>query len=142
VKALTIRQPWADAIAHGPKRIENRTRRTNVRGPILIHAGATTYAAVGRLAIEEITGGNPDTVWPGTRGAILAVASIVGCHIGNGCCQPWGQTQTLRSEPQIWHWELADVIALPEPVPARGALGFWTPTDDVLAAVETQLANH
>lgn len=26
MRALTIRQPWAAAIAHGPKRIENRPK--------------------------------------------------------------------------------------------------------------------
>jgi hypothetical protein len=140
VKALTIRQPYADAIVHGPKRVENRTRRTHLRGPILIHAGATTYAAVGRLAIEEITGQDPDTTWPGVRGAIIGTARLTGCHIADGCCRPWGQTNTIRSEPYTWHWTLADVLALPEPVPAKGALGFWTPPPAVLAAVEQQLA--
>lgn len=139
MKALTIRQPWADAIVHGEKRTENRTRLTHMRGPVLIHAGATTYAAVGRLAIEEITGTDPDTAWPGKRGAVIAVATITGCHIADGCCRPWGQTETRRSEPWIYHWTLTDVVALPEPVPAKGQLGFWTPTPDVLAAVQQQI---
>ena len=37
--ALTVRQPWAWAIVHGPKRVENRTRPTSQPGCILIHAG-------------------------------------------------------------------------------------------------------
>ena len=39
MKALTVRQPWAWAIVHAGKRIENRTRRTNFRGRFYIHAG-------------------------------------------------------------------------------------------------------
>lgn len=39
MKALSIRQPWAWAILHAGKRIENRTWATRYRGPILIHAG-------------------------------------------------------------------------------------------------------
>lgn len=39
MKALTIRQPWAWAIVHGPKRLENRDwPGCSYRGPILIHA--------------------------------------------------------------------------------------------------------
>jgi hypothetical protein len=39
MKALSIRQPWAWAILHAGKDIENRTWYTNFRGVILIHAG-------------------------------------------------------------------------------------------------------
>lgn len=40
MKALSIRQPWAWLIANGYKDIENRSWRTNYRGPVLIHASA------------------------------------------------------------------------------------------------------
>jgi hypothetical protein len=43
MKALSIRQPWAHLIAHGVKRIENRSWQTDYRGPLLIHAGARWY---------------------------------------------------------------------------------------------------
>lgn len=36
---------------------------------------------------------------------------------------------------------LADIRALPEPVPCRGALGLWTPDATTLAAVEGQLSS-
>lgn len=39
MKALSILQPWAWAILHLGKDIENRTWRTNVRGRFLIHTG-------------------------------------------------------------------------------------------------------
>lgn len=38
MKALSIRQPWAGLIVAGIKDIENRSRRTTHRGPLLIHA--------------------------------------------------------------------------------------------------------
>jgi hypothetical protein len=37
--ALSIQQPWAGLIACGLKDVENRSWRTNFRGPFLIHAG-------------------------------------------------------------------------------------------------------
>lgn len=39
MKALSIQQPWAWLIVNGFKPVENRTWRTDYRGPLLIHAG-------------------------------------------------------------------------------------------------------
>ncbi|GAA2154224.1 hypothetical protein GCM10009760_52940 [Kitasatospora kazusensis] len=51
-------------------------------------------------------------------GAIVATASITDCHRDTGCCRPWGL-------PGLWHWTLADVQALTDPIPAAGRLGLW-----------------
>lgn len=126
-RALTVRQPWAGAIAHQQKRVENRTWKLPAKhlgARILIHAGAERD----RRAI--VYGPNLDVY-----GAVVAVATVTGCHrSGDGtCCGPWG-------EERVYHWTLADVDALPEPVPAKGMLGFWTPPAGVLDAVNAQLA--
>jgi hypothetical protein len=86
--------------------------------------------------------------WPPklALGAVVAVATIVGCHRftcatmcgpagemnHTGLCSPWA-----RLEP--WHWELADVRALPEPVPCRGKLSLWRLPADAENAVRAQL---
>ena len=41
MKAISIRQPWAWAILHAGKDIENRPWNTDYRGELLIHAGKT-----------------------------------------------------------------------------------------------------
>ena len=41
MKVITVRQPWAYAIIHMGKDIENRTWNTGYRGPLLIHAAST-----------------------------------------------------------------------------------------------------
>ncbi|MEV3996673.1 ASCH domain-containing protein [Streptomyces halstedii] len=134
MKALTIRQPWADAIAHGSKRTENRSwpaPSKHLGSRILIHAAANKDRT--RRPSHEyprvLT--NNIGIWPDTRSVILAIATLTECHFDSACCQPWGMDG-------YYHWELANVIALPHPVPAKGALGFWTPTADVLNAVTTQ----
>lgn len=126
-RALTIRQPWAGAIAHQTKRVENRSWKLPAKhhgARILIHAGAKPD----KWAI--VYGPHLDVY-----SAVVAVATITGCHWSEDgtCCGPWGFDRA-------YHWTLGDVLALPEPVPAKGALGFWTPGDDVLAAVEKQLS--
>jgi hypothetical protein len=120
MKALTIRQPWAGAIAHQTKRVENRTWKLPAKyegARILIHAGAQ----LDRDA--QVYGPHL-----GVYGAVVAVATITDCHfsVAGTCCGPWGFERS-------YHWRLADVITLPEPVAAKGALGFWTPSDDVEA---------
>lgn len=128
MRALTIKQPWAAAIAHGPKRIENRTQPIppkHLGTRILIHAGAA----------EDENALSPEMVreWAMHWRAILAVATLASCHQDDGCCRPWGF-------PGQWHWVLEDVRPLPHPPrPVRGQLGLWTVDDDTLAAVQRQL---
>jgi hypothetical protein len=130
VRALTVKQPWTAAIAHGPKRIENRSKpipATHIGTTILIHAGA-----------EEDENALPADMirqWPRHFRAIVAVATLAGCHKAAKprCCAPWGF-------PDAWHWELKDVRPVPHPIlGVRGQLGLWTVPDDVLAAVQRQV---
>lgn len=44
MKAITILQPYAWLIVAGVKDVENRTWRTNYRGPLLIHAGKRLHS--------------------------------------------------------------------------------------------------
>ena len=39
MKALTMKQPWAELIISGIKDVENRSRRTHFRGRFAVHAG-------------------------------------------------------------------------------------------------------
>jgi hypothetical protein len=133
VKAITIRQPWTDSILYGTKRIENRTWAVPAA-----YIGVRTFlhAAKSRDHRAIRNGIRPQN---DVRGAILGAFTITGCHDDGDDCTPncsfWGQDQ-------LFHWQLADVIALPEPVPAKGQLGFWTPPEPVLAAVQQQLPEH
>lgn len=49
---LSVRQPWAWLIVNGHKDIENRTRKTKVRGRILIHASKTIDKAADKAFRE------------------------------------------------------------------------------------------
>ncbi|MFD8777469.1 ASCH domain-containing protein [Streptomyces sp. NPDC059916] len=130
MKALTVKQPWAGLIAHGDKTTENRTwalPERHVGTRILIHAGAA-FDNTARSLANELDD------WQLTPSAIVAVATLTGCHFSDDgrCCSPW-------SEADLYHWTLTDATPLSEPVHAKGALGFWTPTPDVLFAVQAQL---
>ena len=118
MKALTIFQPYAHLIATGEKRVENRTWPTHYRGPLLIHAGKSRY---------WLTDNDPVGM---VFGAVVARATLADClHIGtiergdHDSKYPWLRDHEHTIGP--WCWILADVSALAEPVPARGAQGLW-----------------
>jgi hypothetical protein len=129
MKTITVQQPWAECIAAGAKRVENRTRPFRHRGPLAIHASRTwsrhggnsdlvIRALAGPLPIGPITEQVGTRVLAITTGAVIAVADLADCHPDQGCCRPWG-------EPGVYHLALDRVRRLPRPVPARGALGLW-----------------
>jgi hypothetical protein len=72
--------------------------------------------------------------------AITALADLAGAHPSSQClhqdpatlrveyCTPW-------SEADRFHLVLDNVRRLPEPVPCRGMMNFWTVPDDIRAAV-------
>ncbi|WP_306324148.1 MULTISPECIES: ASCH domain-containing protein [unclassified Streptomyces] len=130
MRALTIRQPWAAAIAHADKRVENRTWPTSYRGPLLIHAGKTVDQRSGRLVAAVVRGLQMDL------GAVIAVARITGCHDSSGertLCSLWA------AEGQFHH-VLDEVTALPLPIPWKGAQGLWVPPAVLVDKVRDQLS--
>jgi hypothetical protein len=150
--AITIRQPWASCIAvdhAGAKRVENRGRPTSHRGPVAIHAGKAGIRGVETdWRIRHLFGDHMD-IDHRARGAVIAVANLVDCHQarltdpdGPVCCYPWGdwRYQQASGEVPAWHLVLADVVRLPKPVPARGALNVpWRMPADVVDRIAAQL---
>ncbi len=79
MKALSVRQPWAWLIIHGFKDIENRTWKTNYRGPILIHA-SKTFEGAGM--VEQIMKVPLPEVF--SRGGIIGMVDLVDCVTESG----------------------------------------------------------
>lgn len=153
IRGLTVKQPWAFAIAEGFKPIENRTRRTNHRGEIYLHTSKALqrgvsivrYSRDAAIRLDEL--GGWANFWNALEAipsrfakphptlacsAVIATARITGCHYaGDGCrddCKAWG-------EPDRWHWEISDARALTTAVATNGALGLWVPQWDVIESV-------
>lgn len=87
MKALSIQQPWAWAILHAGKDIENRTWPTDYRGPLLIHASKRYDHNAANFIIPRLDWGMrahlPDGGIPGPKllpcGGIMGMVQIVGC---------------------------------------------------------------
>jgi hypothetical protein len=166
MRAITIQQPWAWAIAEGYKPVENRGQNVRYRGEVAIHASIEVSASPlpdreACAALDRLGGrGNVwDPRWypaplrrpPSARptlalGAVVAVGQLVDAHRatidGEGlCCQPWGQAVHGANARTAWHLVLADVRALAEPVQCRGMQAVpWPIKDDsVVDAIRAQL---
>jgi ASCH domain-containing protein len=105
MKALTVRQPWAELIVSGCKDVENRSRRTFHRGPLAIHAGL-------EVAVDV-----PTLQGPVDRGAIIGLVDVIDC-VDNSPSR-WALAEH-------WHWVLGNAQRLTPPIPYRGALGIWS----------------
>jgi hypothetical protein len=113
-RVLTIRQPWAWAIIHGGKDVENRSWPTKHRGPLLIHAGNAFepdgYEVVKQFATQPPPPGN-DFI----HGAIIGVVELADC------------VQDSDSEWAVigqWHWCLRHPEPFDPAVPCPGKLGL------------------
>jgi hypothetical protein len=126
LRALSIRQPWAHAILHLGKDVENRPMSRKHRGRILIQASKTTTnderAAARKLGLDS----------KGlVRGAIVGDVEIVGC-VRNSKSK-WA----IRGQ---WHWLLKNPRFLVKPIPFKGALGFIRVPDRILRGARFRTA--
>lgn len=131
MKTLTVRQPWALALAMGWKPAENRTWTTTYTGPLALHAAATwdddpeDALRFVRDRLREQGIEVPKTMadllpWSGT-GLVIAVAELdeIPPRCGATCEHgPW-------AIPGHYHWPIDAPVLLDEPIPARGRLGLW-----------------
>ncbi|EMX9180730.1 ASCH domain-containing protein [Citrobacter sedlakii] len=123
MKAISVRQPWAWLIVNGYKDIENRSRETYYRGPVLIHASAhrPTQAEIheARLILEKTHGTVVALRLPRTAehfhlGGITGMATITGTSRNSD--SPW------FSGPVGWMLQDAELVTFR---PLRGRLSFF-----------------
>ena len=136
MKAITIWQPYASAIAVGLKRYETRSWPTKYRGPLAIHAAKRS------LSEEDYD----ELLLPLTRygrnkmpahselafGCVIVVAELRDCLkmnrelIGRVSDNDriFGDWRTGR-----YAWRLSNPRPLVRPAPAKGLQGFWSWTE-------------
>ena len=94
--ALSVRQPFAEQIMRGTKKIEYRSIKTHIRGRVYIYASLSPRTdAYEKMKVE-----------PGTfpAGVVIGSVEIVDC----------------REKDGEYHWILANPQRLKKPVPPEG----------------------
>jgi activating signal cointegrator 1 len=151
MNVITLTQPYATLVAIGAKKVETRSWATSYRGPLAIHAakglgegGSRAFAV--RIWNEPFQGvlqaaGYELFLPEGKKiplGAIVAVCELVEVYeILPGVTGFYAEDSSIHFDltdqerafgnytPGRFAWLLSGVRALPEPIPARGALGLW-----------------
>jgi hypothetical protein len=136
LKAISVRQPWAHAIVHAGKDIENRGRAIGHRGLIFIHASAGMTdleydEALGFMGRRGLLGDWAAGMAEGEmeRGGIIGCAEVVDCVRDSS--SPW------------WMGPVGLILANARPLPFARCQGtvaplVWT----VPEAVEERLRGH
>ena len=117
MKALSIKQPWAELIVSGKKTIELRNWNTNLRGEFLIHASNNPdWNAMKNFGFEDLP-----------RGFIVGKANLIGVkkykdkdeldkdkhkHLADSS---WGD----------YGFVLEKAEKFVQPIKTKGNLGFW-----------------
>jgi hypothetical protein len=121
-RAISIKQPWAWAIMQpGGKDIENRSWKLPERyiGQMLgLHTGKRPDPVDAWYAVRNAAGKFP----PQDHGELH-----LGCIVG-----VIRFSKNITSSPSVWFsgpngWVIDGAVALPTPIPCRGALGFFKP---------------
>jgi len=120
MKALSIRQPWAELIIRGIKVVENRSWSTEHRGPMAIHAARTFDLNLNdpeeRKEYEYLRdeyGIDKDAL---VYGALVGTVEVVEV------------TKQVKSKWHVqgnWGWYLANPKRLEKPVQMRGMPGLF-----------------
>lgn len=150
MKALSIRQPWIDAILYGHKRIENRGRwrGCNYRGDVLLHAASTMtrreYSYVGDYLLAHSINwyrvpARSDLVF----GALVAKSRIIDVIMPGGMCKQLPgerrpKPHALRRDP---YYMGGFALVLDEkveifktPIPYKGNVNLFNVDDRLLEA--------
>lgn len=109
---LTVKQPWAWAIIHAGKDVENRSRPLRYRGQLLIQA-SKGYAPEGDTYLREL-GIEPPSDLP--RGCIVGSVLVVGST--QTSTSPWAMDD-------YHHWQLSDPTPATSLLPCRGSLSLF-----------------
>jgi len=117
MKAISIRQPFAEAILRGVKTTEYRTWPTKYRGLILVHAGLSRAD----LSYCKDYGVKPDQL---VFGAIAGTVEIADCQAVDD-----PETGAIES----WDWLLANPRPFARPVFYKGGLKFFKVPDNLVA---------
>lgn len=138
MKAITVHQPWASALALGMKRYETRPKRTNHRGPIAIHAGRQFHTeSMGDLSglpwaeymnLPIARRWSPPTAQDFPQGAILAVGELTDCiEMDESFIASLGPLERSLGhwEPGRFAYQIDNIQPLPEPVLIGGKQGLW-----------------
>jgi hypothetical protein len=133
IKALSVRQPWAELILSGRKRIEVRGWSVTYRGPVWLHAGQREdIEAEQHFGLTELFTG-------GFVGLVLLLDIL---PFSADRWEKWrSQHCVLGPAPaKAFAWMLSDPRRLIPPLPAAGRLHLFDVNEEMDRLLRERLA--
>jgi hypothetical protein len=107
--ALSLRQPWAEEVMRGKKKIEYRSIPTNIRGRVYIYASLGRYTKADEAEFAAEVGYDLDDL---PRGKIVGTVEVVEC--------------VYVKKHRDYEWKLIKPLRLPKPrKPRNKAQPVW-----------------
>jgi hypothetical protein len=120
MKALSIKQPWAQLIIMGAKDVENRSRRTSFRGRFAVHVSLkrANYEDVDIEAFPRNLREPVKLAWERNAfaGRVIGTVELIDCI---------RDSNSIWAIDDYWHWVLRDPRPYSHSRPAKGQLGLW-----------------
>jgi hypothetical protein len=129
LRAISIRQPWAELILRGEKTIEIRNWTDPYRGDLYLHTGKKADG------YRHISLGMPD-VFRGGYVGVIEVAAILPFTKEN-----WGKwkNQHLSNSSYkegLYAWVIHNPRRFKEPIPGPGSLGLFLPDPGIIKELQ------
>lgn len=158
MKAITLWQPWASAVAYGSKQIETRSWSTKYRGPLLIHAAkrCIKYELIHLSCCWNWKGALCQEVKPWPLGlpfgALIAKCNLIDCRptgeftqneldtlrvppIKHGELYAWSERQLGDFSLGRFGWVLTDIKKFKKPISYKGSQGFFDVPENISEAL-------
>jgi ASCH domain len=118
MKAISIKQPWAELIASGRKTIELRSWSRDYRGELVIVSGLRFDPRGAHYDVD------------GPRGVAVCVVDLVDVRPATfgdseAACFGVDVDEFVRADKQLFSWVLANPRRV-APTPVRGVLGLFS----------------
>lgn len=116
-KALCVKQPWANLIAAGIKKLEVRSWQTKYRGPLTIVASVKPAFSKKKMRrLEQSTG------QAFLNGVAIGVVNLVSVHAAKAGYSKLAMTKLKHGD---FVWLLDDARFAPINMPVKGRLGVF-----------------
>lgn len=139
MKAISLWQPWASAMASGNKQNETRSWPTSYRGDLLICSSKR------KPTPEEVGSGDYNIAMGLPYGCALCVVELVNC-VPTQCFHGNPRAKLSNTERELgdytpgrFAWLTKNLRTLRRPIPIVGRQGLWNVDEQTLDAVRAQL---
>jgi len=132
MKAISLWQPWATAMALGIKKIETRSWSSWYTGDIAIHAAMKFTREARHFAEIECALGRLPNRLP--FGVLLCVVNLKECDYAEDIVQNISAIERLYGDysPGRFAWITDNLRVFKEPIPYRGMQGIFEIPDSII----------